>query len=74
MDKQHGGSRPPIRKDDGRLNRKMVNPVKVTITIEKTHLDALKEIYGSNPHGHNWQDTIRSLVEYCLIQNEKDAA
>jgi len=48
----HGGQRegagPP---------REMVKPVRVTITLEKSHLDQLKA-----EHGRNWQKVIRSLI------------
>ena len=52
----HGGQRegagPP---------RKMVEPVRTTITIEKAHKKQLKAKYG-----HNWQDKIRELISSIL--------
>lgn len=54
----HGGSRPPVRKDDGRLARKMVEPVRETLVLEKEHRDELKKRYG-----REWLDVIRQLIE-----------
>lgn len=52
----HGGQRegagPP---------RKMVNPTRVTITLEASQLEALKA-----RHGNKWQDFIRELIESNL--------
>jgi len=52
----HGGQRegagPP---------RKMIEPVKVTISLETDHLARLKAEYGSD-----WQDVVRALIETHL--------
>lgn len=57
MTNQHGGSRSPVRKDDGRLLREIAEPTRATITLEKSHLKQLKA-----KHGRNWQKVVRSLV------------
>lgn len=58
----HGGSRPPVREDDGRLTRKIVKPKRVTLIIEQNDFDQLFALYGNNPHGYNWQDAVRDLI------------
>lgn len=58
----HGGSRPPIRDDDGRLNRKLEKPRRVTLTLEQDDFSQLIELYGNNRHGYNWQDAVRDLI------------
>jgi hypothetical protein len=54
--KQHGGQRegagPP---------RKLEQPTRTTITLEKSHLEQLKARYG-----REWQDKVRSLIEAAL--------
>jgi len=58
---QHGGSRPPVRKDDGRLRRKMVDGEDFTIRLPKAHTAQLRRLYG-----RNWQDVVRQLIETHL--------
>jgi hypothetical protein len=54
----HGG-----RRDGAGPPRKMVNPARVTVTIEKSQLEAFK-----NKHGNRWQDVLRGLVSSHLNQ------
>ncbi len=43
MPNQHGGPRPVVRKDDGRLTRKLVEPQRISILLEAAQVEWLRK-------------------------------
>lgn len=59
----HGGSRPPVRPDDGRLVRKLVEPVRKTIILEQKQLDWLGQ--------DNLSEKIRDIIDKYIERIEQ---
>lgn len=57
----HGGSRPPVRKDDGRLTYKIKDPVREVIPLECKCRDEMVLRYG-----REWRGVVRKLIKEHL--------
>lgn len=66
---KHGGPRPAVREDDGRLARKVDKPHRrVTLLLPEWMYEELVTRYGVSKHGKNWKDVVREMIEEHLHQ------